>query len=84
MKPCKQCGYVPGATCGYAPLTKDEVSLLKFYGYELDTNVHGDEIARPHNRRAFNSARYELHRVQCLRPTAFERLRMGQDPLGES
>jgi len=42
-------------------------------GYEIAENVHGDEIARPSGRSAFNTARFELHKVIC-RPTRLERI----------
>jgi hypothetical protein len=60
-----KCGWVPGATTGYAPLTKEERELLLSHGYTVDKNVLGDEIARPPERSAFNTARFELHRVIC-------------------
>jgi hypothetical protein len=69
---CAHCGYVVGATCGYAQLTKKERAVLLNAGYELGKNVHGDEIARKDSGH-FNSARFEFHRVQC-RPTIFDRL----------
>jgi len=70
VKHCK-CGYVPGATTGYDPLTPVERQTLLGYGYEIDTNVHGDEIARPLGRRAYNTARFELHQIAC-RPTRYQ------------
>ena len=71
---CNQCGYIHGATTDYAPLKPDEAEFLRSYGFELAVNIHGDEIARPHNRNYFNSARFELHHAKCLRPTAFDRI----------
>lgn len=67
------CGYVRGATTGYLRLSAEERNSLAQHGYEVDINVHGDEIARQ-GKNGFNSARYELHRVICERPTRFERL----------
>lgn len=58
---CPVCGYVHGATTGYAPLTPSERASL--VGFEISQNVHGDEIARPHGRSSFNTARYELHKL---------------------
>jgi len=71
---CKGCGYVRGATTGYPPLTAAEREALLGCGYELDKNVHGDEIARPTKGAGFNTARFELHQVVCCRPTRLERV----------
>lgn len=60
---CKGCGYVRGATTGYPPLTTVEREALLRCGYELDKNVHGDEIARLPKKSNFNTARFELHQV---------------------
>jgi len=68
-----RCGYVVGATSGYPKLTSKEREALVFMGYEIAENVHGDEIARPSGRSAFNTARFELHKVIC-RPTRLERI----------
>jgi hypothetical protein len=72
---CPKCGYVPGATAGYPKLTPEERQALIFVGYEVDENVHGDEIARKTDipNRQFNTARYELHGVICRR-TRLERV----------
>lgn len=65
LKSCKVCGYVPGASTGYPPLTAEERALLEQYGLELDKNVFGDDIARRkgHPYRGFYTARFYLHLV---------------------
>lgn len=70
---CPGCGHVPGATSGYPKLTAEERHALWLAGYEVDENIHGDEIARKPPRREFNTARYELHGVICRR-TRLERV----------
>ena len=72
---CPRCGHVSGATAGYPKLTLAERKALLDAGYEVDQNVHGDEIARKTDlpNRHFNTARFELHRVIC-RPTRLERI----------
>jgi len=76
---CPGCGYVHGATAGYPKLTQEEHLALWKAGFELDVNIHGDQIARRTdipNRHFNNSARFELHGVIC-RPTRLEKVLRG-------
>jgi hypothetical protein len=68
MKPCPRCGYVPGATTGYEPLTDVERRQLEQAGYVLTQNIFGEDLARPEvGGYGFNTARFWLHRVRCKR-----------------
>lgn len=70
------CGYVQGATTGYRRLKPTERKFLTDLGYEVDFNAVGDEIARHltlNRGTPWNSARFELHRMMCCRPSRFER-----------
>lgn len=64
LNDCARCRYVVGATCGFEPLSETERKILLDDGYELTQNAQGEGIARKGSGH-FNSARFELHRVQC-------------------
>jgi hypothetical protein len=74
MKPCPRCGYVPGTTSGYVPLTDEEKRVLEQAGYELTKNIYDEDLARPlTGGYGFDTARKHLHKVRCS-PTIWDRL----------
>lgn len=78
MKACPRCGYVPGATTGYDPLTPEERRLLEQSGFILTQNIFGEDLARPEvGGYGFDTARVWLHKTFCKRKTVWDRLSRG-------
>lgn len=73
IRPCKVCGYWRG-TVG-RPLTPAEREALLNYGFQVEKNAIGDDIARPTGVREYNDARAWYHHTgHCPRRTWHEHL----------